>query len=130
MRVIIAGSRDFNDYALLIGSTIKYIKSLKELGYNTSREVLEIVSGTANGADKLGEKFATQFNLKLKKFPAKWNELGKRAGYVRNKEMAIYASEDSDLGVLIAFWDGESKGTKHMIDLAKKQGLVVFVKKF
>ena len=130
MRVIIAGSRYFTNYGLLISESLKYIKELKSMGYNTSRETLEIISGTANGADKLGERFAMQFNLKLKQFPAKWNELGKKAGYVRNREMAIYASQDSDLGVLIAFWDGKSKGTKYMIDLARKHGLVVFIKKF
>lgn len=128
MRIIIAGSRDFNNYKLLCEESIRYIKELKSLGYDTKREVVEIISGGARGADKLGELFAKQYKLGLKLIPANW-ELGKRAGYLRNKQMAEYASQDSDLGVLIAFWDGTSKGTKHMIDLANEYNLIVFIKK-
>jgi len=58
---------------------------------------------------------------------AEWDKYGKSAGYKRNEQMAIYAKEDN--GVLIAFHNG-SKGTKHMIDLANKHGLRVFVIKF
>lgn len=113
MKVIIAGSRSFNDYSLL------YNVCYFELSiYNN----IEIVSGGARGADSLGEKFAHDNNYKLKVFPAKWDKYGKRAGYLRNREMAQYAD------VLIAFWDGESKGTKHMIDLAHKHDLKVIVK--
>lgn len=46
-----------------------------------------------------------------------------------NEQMARYASEVIGAS-LIAFWDGISKGTKHMIDLANKHGLRVFVIKF
>jgi len=59
---------------------------------------------------------------------ADWDKYGKSAGYKRNEEMAIYSKEDN--GVLIAFWDEVSKGTKHMIDLANKHGLKVFVVKY
>jgi hypothetical protein len=78
--------------------------------------------------DRLGEQFANEFNLKLIRFPADWDKLGRKAGYVRNEKMALYAKEDN--GVLIAFWDKSSKGTKHMIDLTNKHGLRVFVVKF
>jgi len=44
--------------------------------------------------------------------------------------MATYAKQDYDLGVLIACWDGVSRGTKSMIDLATKQGLRIFVIKY
>lgn len=129
MRIIIAGSREFNDYDLLLNSCLKIINQLKDDGYNTTRGLVEIVSGNARGADKLGERFAEQFNLKVKRFIPDWNGLGKRAGYVRNGDMAKYAKEDEEIGVLIAFWNG-SKGTKHMIDLANKEGLKVFIEKF
>lgn len=128
MRIIIAGSRDFNDFELLDGVVIELIKDLKEQGYNTKREVLEIISGTARGADKLGERFADKYNLKVVRFPADWN-IGKQAGYIRNSQMAEYASQDNELGMLIAFWNG-SRGTKHMIDLAKKKGLRVEIISF
>ena len=60
-------------------------------------------------------------NYPIKRFPADWENLGRGAGYVRNVQMAFYAD------ALIAFWDGESRGTKHMIDIAKEKGLMVRV---
>ena len=130
MRVIIAGGRDFNNYKLLEKECNRIFINLAlegcfPISINDSRRVLEIISGTANGADKLGEKFAEVYKLPVKRFPADWDEFGKRAGYVRNAQMAEYAKEDN--GVLIAFWNGISKGTRHMIDLAKKHGLKVFI---
>lgn len=128
MRVIIAGSRSFNDYEFLKTNCLNIFRQLKAEGYDTKRETLEIISGTAKGADRLGEQFANEFNLKLIRFPADWNKYEKRAGYIRNEQMALYAKEDN--GVLIAFWNETSKGTKHMIDLANKHRLKVFVVKF
>lgn len=78
---------------------------------------IEIVSGCANGADKLGERYAIERGYKIVYFPANW-ELGKQAGYLRNKEMAKYTN------ALIAFWDKKSKGTWHMINLAKQYSLL------
>ena len=87
---------------------------------------IKIISGTCRGADQLGEKFALDNRIELERFPADWGKFGRRAGYIRNVEMAKYASGFSN-GILIAFWDGNSKGTKHMIDIAKKHGLAVHV---
>src|SRR5690625_410128 len=117
-KIIVAGSRDFGDYELLKKELIQIIttKSVTE-----NIEHFEIVSGTARGADTLGEKFAKEFGYFVKRFPADWNKLGKRAGYVRNAQMRDYAD------ACICFWDGESKGTKHMIDLAIEKNLEVFV---
>ncbi len=108
--VIIAGSRTFKDFNLLCNVCDSLL---------TNAKTIEIVSGTAPGADKLGEQYAKQRNYKLKQFPADWEKHGKSAGYKRNKEMAEYSD------ILIAFWDGESKGTKHMIDLAIEDGLLI-----
>ena len=83
----------------------------------------EIISGGASGVDSIAEYFAKQFNYAFKKFPANWNKYGKRAGYLRNVEMGNYAD------ALIAIWDGKSKGTKHMIDIADKKGLKVYIYK-
>ena len=130
MRIIIAGSRDFNDYDLLQSEGLHIIRELKSEGFDTSRNIVEIVSGGARGADLLGEKFANRYKLKIKRFIPDWDGLGKRAGYVRNAEMATYAKQDSQLGVLLACWDGKSRGTKSMIDLAEKHGLRVFVIKY
>lgn len=121
-RIIIAGGRDFNDYSLLKKSVEKIISDR-----NISLDSIEIVSGNARGADRLGERFAKETGLKVKTFPADWNRLGKRAGYVRNADMAKYASEHDGIGMLVAFWDGKSRGTKHMIDLANRYNLDVHV---
>lgn len=105
MKVIVAGSRDFSDYFLLE----KHLDEIK-----TRYGITEIVSGTARGADKLGEIYAKLHDIPIKQFPADWNRYGKRAGYLRNKEMAEYAD------ACICFWINGSKGTKMMIDLAKE----------
>ena len=90
-------------------------------------DLTRIISGGARGADTLGERFANEMGLEIFRFIPDWDGLGKRAGYVRNAEMAKFAVEDGNYGVLIAFWDGQSRGTKHMIDLAKRYGLEVHV---
>lgn len=120
-RIIIAGSREFQDYDLLK----KEVYDILNL-YNNMDDV-EIVVGGAEGTDKLGEKFAKELDLKCKVFNANWNGLGKSAGFIRNAEMAKYSSENGSKGVLIAFWNGTSRGTKHMIDLAKENGLEIFI---
>ena len=122
LRVIIAGSRDFNDYKLLKKSAIEIITKKTMLP-----DLTRIISGGARGADTLGERFANEMGLEISRFIPDWDGLGKRAGYVRNAEMAKFAVEDNSYGVLIAFWDGKSRGTKHMIDLAKRYGLEVHV---
>jgi predicted Rossmann fold nucleotide-binding protein DprA/Smf involved in DNA uptake len=114
MRVIIAGGIDFDDYQSLC-LICDYMLS------NKSLEDIEIVSGNASGADKLGEKYAKDRGYTLKNFPADWS-LGKKAGPIRNRQMANYAD------ALICFWDGNSKGTNNMIQEAKKLGLKVKIK--
>jgi hypothetical protein len=103
--VIIAGGRDFSDY--------DYLRFVMEL-YGLDQDVC-IISGGARGADRLGERFAKENDLPLTIFPADWTTHGKRAGYLRNEQMAQHAD------MVVAFWDGKSKGTKHMIDIMKKR---------
>jgi hypothetical protein len=112
MRVIVAGSRDFTNTRQGFDVLDKLIK-----------ESVEIVSGGARGADAIGEAYAKSKSCKLTVFPADWATYGKSAGYKRNVQMAEYAKQDA--GMLIAFWDGQSKGTKHMIDIATKYGLAI-----
>ena len=118
IRIIVAGGRDFDDYDLLSSVLTDYIASKKVV----------IISGTARGADALGERFAADNGLEIRLFPADWNKYGKSAGIIRNCEMANYAGQDT--GILFAFWDGKSRGTKHMITVAKKRGLEVHVVKY
>ena len=113
-RIIVAGGRDFTDYALL-SETLDVI-----LERYTLHEV-QIVSGCCRGADALGEQYATVHGIPIKRFPADWLAYGKAAGPIRNRKMAEYAAEGD--GMLVAFWDGKSRGTASMIRLAEKYGL-------
>jgi hypothetical protein len=131
MRLIIAGSRNFNDYQYLremaMGVVNDYISETEafsgEGGYALDKYIT-IISGTARGADQLGEKFAKEEGLGLEQYPAKWDIYGKSAGYRRNEQMAKTGTH------LLAFWDGKSRGTKHMIDLAQYHGLKINVVRF
>ena len=120
--IIIAGSRNFNDYAVGFNTFKTFVCS------KNMHEKPTIICGMARGADMIGYTIAKRHNLPLKEFPADWS-IGKQAGYIRNKEMAKYASENGN-GVLIAFWDGNSRGTKHMINLAKEYNLEIHVFNF
>lgn len=122
LRIVIAGSRDFNDYELLKREVLNIVKY-----DNRPKDYVKVISGGARGADTLGERFAKEFDLEVKRFIPDWESIGRRAGYIRNAEMAKYSVEDGSDGMLIAFWDGKSKGTKHMIDLANKYELEVHV---
>lgn len=116
-KVIVAGSRDFNKYQLLERELINFLRGRKP-------SEVQIVSGTARGADKLGERFATEKGCSLAGFPADWDRYGKSAGYRRNADMAKYSD------ACVCFWDGKSRGTKHMIDLAEKEGLEIKVVRY
>jgi hypothetical protein len=116
MKVIIAGGRNITS----VGHVRRAIGS-------SNFTITEVISGGAKGVDKLGEDFAKAAGIDLAIFPANW-AVGKKAGPVRNMRMARYAMSDvSKKGGLIAIWDGVSKGTKSMIDIATTLGLKVFI---
>lgn len=121
VRAIIAGGRDFTDGTLLERTADKILNPLAK------EYKITIVSGKAKGADTKGEQYGRKRGYHIAEYPADWNTHGKRAGYLRNKEMAVFASADDAYGILIAFWDGVSRGTKLMIDLAKEYGLEIHV---
>ena len=115
-KVIIAGGREFNNYHLLKHKCDIYLKDVEG--------PIQIVNGQARGADALGGRYAEEEDHYMEAFEADWDKFGKSAGYRRNEEMAKYAD------ALIAFWDGKSKGTSHMIELAEKYDLVVRVVRY
>lgn len=115
-KVIIAGGRDFNDYETL--------KQTCDFYLSQTQKRITIISGKAKGADTLGERYAQERGFKISAYPADWDQFGKSAGFIRNKQMA----EEAD--ALIAFWDGASKGTASMIDLANKKNLIVAVEHY
>jgi hypothetical protein len=116
MRVIIAGGRTFQDYNLLC-RVCDYMLS-------ETKSDITIVSGTANGADKLGEQYANDRGYQIDRYPAEWDKYGKSAGYIRNEKMA----ENAD--ALIAFWDHKSKGTRHMINIAMSKSLKIKIQEY
>ena len=113
MKVIIAGGRDFEDLTLAESAFFQYV-----LDRGLPLDQFTIISGKARGADTCGRLIAEKHNLQLIEKAADWDRWGKAAGYRRNVEMAEQADG------LIAFWDGKSKGTKHMLDIAEQKGLI------
>lgn len=120
-RVIIAGSREMADYE---AAKKAISEAFSEIGGGAP---VRVVSGHCRGADILGERYAREHGLELAVFPAEWNRYGRRAGFIRNTRMAEFATEEGSEGTLIAFWDGQSRGTKMMIGIAEKKGLSIHV---
>lgn len=123
-RVIIAGGRDFDDEEMLYDAMFQLYG---DSDYHYDSAYLYnyvIVSGGARGADKLGETWATRWGFPVEVHPALWDKHGPQAGILRNIEMAKVSN------VLVAFWDGKSKGTKHMINTALREGLEVHVYRY
>lgn len=114
LKIIIAGSRYFNNYCLLKSK-------LDILLSNRNNNEIQIVSGGCRGSDKLGELYAMNNGIDIKIFNAQWDKYGKSAGPKRNLQMAIYSD------ALVAFWDGKSRGTSNMIEVAKQHNLIIRV---
>lgn len=114
MKLAIVGSRSFSDYEKL-KTEVDFFSVIKDL------EITEIVSGGAKGADTLAEQYAKDHDLLLKVFPANWDLHGKSAGYIRNLDIVHYAD------AIIAFWDGQSRGTLHTINLSKQYKKILHI---
>ena len=110
MKTILAGSRGIHDYAIML-------KAIQASGF----EISEVVCGTARGPDQHGARWAEENGISITCFKPDWKKYGRGAGLHRNKAMAEYAD------ALIALWEGQSSGTKNMIDLATARGMKVFV---
>lgn len=105
MKLAIVGSRKFTNYELLDET----LSTLEE-------PITEIISGGASGADALAEQWAKEKDIPITVHKAEWAKYGRAAGPKRNKKI-IEACD-----VCVAFWDGQSKGTKDSITLSKKAG--------
>lgn len=122
LRVIVAGGREFNNFDRLC----KFCDSVIR-GYKTKNTIITIISGNAIGTDRMGERYAQLRGYNLKIIPADWFKLGRSAGIIRNKQMAEYAISDNANGILIAFWNGASRGTGNMIQIAESYKMDVFI---
>lgn len=118
MKVIIAGSRSITDYET-VDNAINH--ALMNWRIKTVRAINEVISGGANGVDRLGERWARLNNIPIVILYASWAIQGRAAGPIRNQEMVNRAD------ALIAVWDGKSKGTQDIIDRANKKGIKVYV---
>jgi hypothetical protein len=87
---------------------------------------VRIINGTARGADRLCATLAVGYDFKVVDMPADWNTWGKAAGFKRNVAMLEHL-DAAGKGLVLAFWDGVSKGTQHTIREARKRGLDVHV---
>jgi len=116
INVIIAGGRDFEDYQYLADSCDNVLYEHKR--------VIVFSGNCPRGADLLGERYSAYRGRQVRRFPADWAEDGVSAGFVRNKKMAKMAGKGN---ILIAFWDGKSKGTENMIKHAKKYKLQIHI---
>jgi hypothetical protein len=117
VKLAIVGSRTFFDYKVL-KNTLDDISTEHSLNY------IEIISGGAKGADSLGEMYAKEKGIPTKIFPAEWKKYGKSAGFKRNVDII------KNCDVCVCFWDGESHGTKHDIELCKEMHKPCFVYNF
>lgn len=110
MNIGVVGSRSFSNY--------KYMKKILDVYCVKSSK---IISGGADGADTLAIQYAKKNGIDYEEFFPEWNRYGLSAGFIRNKTIV----ENSD--VIIAFWDGRSKGTAHTIRLAKEAEIPVYI---
>jgi len=102
-RVAFVGSRDYPDMDEVRGMVQAY-------------KDCEVVSGGARGVDSVAVEEATRLGCPTKVFPADWDTHGKRAGAVRNQQIVDYSD------MVVAFWDGKSKGTVITVDMARRAG--------
>lgn len=116
-RVVIAGCRDYDNYE----EAKEYIDFC--LSNIRKENDIIIVSGGASGADAIGERYADENGFDVEEHLADWDRYGRSAGPRRNKEMAQVAD------YVICFWDGESRGTKSMIEFAQQYGKPLRMKK-
>ena len=118
MKLIVAGGRDFTNTNRMIAELQKLVES----GEITDSP--ELVCGMARGADMLAYSLWANNRMPIHNFPANWNKHGKSAGYKRNQEMGEFAD------AAVCFWDGNSKGTKHMIDIMNRLNKPVYIVRY
>ena len=113
MRVLVCGSRDWTDDALVFAI-------LDELAAVV--RVTEIIEGDARGVDRIAGAWAEARGVSVRRFPADWERHGMRAGVVRNEEMLIVGEPN----LIVAFPTGRSIGTRHMMSLGRRNAIAVW----
>ena len=116
MRVIVSGSREIEDYDFVKGVLDRQLGDFLDGS-------LVILTGAAQGVDKLAERWCDYNLVTYERYPADWDQHGKSAGLIRNSEMINAGNPD----LLIVVWDGISKGTKDIISKARRAGIKTIV---
>lgn len=116
-KVVIGGCREFTDYAVFSASVDAFLSELVKRGK------ICILSGACRGVDEMGERYAAEHGFAVERYPAEWGKYGRSAGPRRNREMV----EKADF--VIAFWDGESAGTRSLVQYAEQLGKPLRIKK-
>lgn len=115
LRILITGSRNYSDK-----NKIRTVFRNVMKKFDNDEYVL--ISGNARGADKLCEEVAGELGWMIERFPADWNQYGKRAGGIRNQQMV-----DTGADLCLAFPLGDSIGTWDCVRRAKKSGILTKV---
>lgn len=126
MKLIVAGSRSFTPDDQPMEEYLKFAGKVKTIldEYKRCNDLTCIVSGMAKGPDSIAAEWAIENNIPLKKFYPDWKTHGKKAGILRNIEMSKYGDS------LLAFWDGKSKGTHHMIKAMEELGKFYLIMRY
>jgi len=119
MRLAIVGGRDFNDEFLMAEHIAMFMAAY------TNEELkppdVKVISGGAKGADSLGERFAKIYQVPVTVYKPNWKEYGRSAGFIRNQIIV------DNCDMVLAFWDGRSRGTHDTINKAKKAKKPTFI---
>ena len=118
MKIAIVGSRTFEDYNAMCSFIEEKLATMEFTSIDA------VVSGGARGADTLAERYAREQRLQMILFPAEWKKYGRRAGFIRNVDII------RECDVCFAFWDGESHGTQHDIELCEQMNKQCFIYRF
>lgn len=118
-KILVCGGRHFESYGLLKVVLGKLIEKF-HIDISTS----EIVSGHCQGADMLGEKYAEECGISIKRFPADWEKYKRKAGPIRNKQMIDYI-RGFENKLVVAFTTVDTVGTRNTIKLAQKNDIPV-----
>ena len=114
MKIVICGSRTFNNYE-------QFCSEMKDILDLRNKDTVILISGGAKGADTLARNYAEENGYKFEEYLADWDNLGKKAGYIRNVQMLEVADS------VVAFWDGKSRGTAHMVKESLRRNIPLVV---
>lgn len=118
-KILVCGGRHFESYGLL---KVVLGKLIEKFYINISTS--EIVSGHCQGADMLGEKYAEEYGISVKAFPADWGKYKRKAGPIRNKQMIDYIGGFENK-LVVAFTTADTVGTRNTINLAQKNNIPI-----